>query len=483
MRSGAVEVEQPNQSWIGTRDPRKLRSLMESFGVVGLNWRQGGPNALARFTLPVETRGAEVQRLASAIGVRELVYLATCNRVEIVFATEGDVPVSEYRRRIHHALVGEAGDAARELRAWHGEGAVEHLFLVTCGLDSARLGETEILGQVRDALDLARSEGLVHGRLELLFEEGLKLARKARNEFGGGRTSLAEIGLDRVREHLGNSPAPIALVGVSPMTERCARSLREEGHELWIVNRSEERARELAERLGAGTRSTSLSHFLEQPPAVTALISATGANGPLFGVEELRMLQSSSAASTPLLCIDFATDPDIDPEAARQLDCLRFGMEEILAVAEANREQRLNESGDVREQVDQALTHLGERLARRRADRSIGALHDSYVATASKQVEKLISKHFSDLDEERRELLQRFATHLARHFAHLPASGLRQLAGAHGPAIVQEFFERADPQLEQRLNAALEESQLYAKLPAPGEGGEAISGEQSEGRA
>jgi len=441
---------------------------MESFGVVGLDWRRGGSSALARLTLPPEERARRLPELAAEIGVDELVYLATCNRVEVFVAGRDDVPLEEVRRRLHRVLGGE-GEARRVLRAWQGEGAVEHLFLVACGLDSARLGETEILGQVREAFELARDLGLARERLGLLFEEALRVAKRARaaTSISEGRTSLAEIGLERVRAALAGDDAAVALVGITAMTERCARALAEDGRRLWIVNRSLGPARRLARGLGASARALALEDFRREPPAVGALITATGAPDSLFGPPELERLRAARGADRPLLCVDFATVPDVDPAAAAELGCERLGMDEVIAIAEENREHQLRKSGEARDLVDGAILRLGGKLARRRAERSIAALHESYVATARRQVELLLEKHFGDLDGERAELLRRFASRLAKHFAHLPTSGLRELAQEHGPQAVTRFFQHAEGELNRRLEEHLDEARVFADLAEP----------------
>ena len=79
---------------------------MHRTGVVGISWRHPRASALGAFTIPREEREGRIPRLAAAIGVRELAYLATCNRVEVAFVLEGPVPIVEYRRRIFAHLMG-----------------------------------------------------------------------------------------------------------------------------------------------------------------------------------------------------------------------------------------------------------------------------------------------------------------------------------------------------------------------------------------
>src|ERR1035437_15169 len=195
---------------------------MHRIGVVGISWRHRRADALGTFTIPREERTARVPRLAAALGVRELVYVATCNRVEVAFDIEGATLIAVLRRRIFAELAGReprAGEAEHALRVWQGEGAAGHLFLMAAGLDSARggrgggaadlpfrraagldwarWGESEVGGQVRAALELSRTLGLVGPRLDRVFGEALKVAKHVRPVTEGriGKVSLSEIAL------------------------------------------------------------------------------------------------------------------------------------------------------------------------------------------------------------------------------------------------------------------------------------------------
>lgn len=441
---------------------------MERIGVVGLNWRSGGPERIARFTLPQEERAERLPRLAAALGARELVYLATCNRVEVAFVCEEPHPALHSRRIVFRELTGiepAPGEAEQAMRAWEGEGAVEHLFLVATGLDSAKLGETEVTGQVRDALALGQAQGLVGPRLELLFREALKLAKETRQRtgLGEGRTSLAEIALDFVRERTAEQPGPVALLGVSPMTERCGLSLAAEGAELLVINRTQARAEELCSRLRGRSGAVSLEAFRATPLPLAAIVSATGAPGAVLGEQELLALSDRNAERLPLL-VDLAVPPDIDPVAAASLGFQRIGMKEVLQAAEQTRAERVLEAGEARALVDEAVLSFSQRLAERAVERAVRSLHESYHATAMNQVERLLRAKLGGLADTDQELLRRFVTRLAAHFAHLPSTGLRELARDHGVDAVQRFFARADAELRRGLQHELDSGAAFSAL-------------------
>src|SRR5688572_27266314 len=110
---------------------------MDQIGVVGLSYRHAGADEIAGFTLPKDEIPQRLEALRSMLGTAELVYLATCNRVEVVFAMPEGHGAYDLRAEVFRGLTGRPpgpGEARSTLRTWIGEAAVEHLFLTACGL-------------------------------------------------------------------------------------------------------------------------------------------------------------------------------------------------------------------------------------------------------------------------------------------------------------------------------------------------------------
>jgi glutamyl-tRNA reductase len=436
---------------------------VDRIGVIGIGWRAGA-EILADFTRPREEREAMLPRLAEALGVREIFYLATCNRVEIGLAGDGRTPLQEYRPSAFRFLTGrepEPGEAERRLEVWAGEGAAEHLFLVAAGLDSAEVGETEVAGQFRDALKIARRAGMCGPRLEMVLEEALRVAARVHTvtRLGNGRVSLAEIALERVRPHLADSPGPVALVGVSPMTERCGRALAERGVPIVIVNRSLDGARRFAAEVGGESRS--LSGFREDPDPVEAVVLATGASGAVLPRSTLEKLGARSPSGRPPLIIDLAIPPDVDPRDAAAAGLPRFGMDEVVEKAGASRERRLHELADARTLVDDALISLRKRMSDRMMGPIVAAIQKRYRETAEKGIDRLLRKELAGLGEAEREAVRKWMQTLARRFAHLPSEGLKGVAFETGLSGVEAFLARADESLASELE------EIFADIAVP----------------
>jgi glutamyl-tRNA reductase len=435
--------------------------VLEDLSVVGISWRQNGSEGLQRYALPEDTLVETLREFAERAGLAELAYLATCNRVELIFARTAATPGRDLRPLIYELLTGSQaapGYAERTLKAWQGEGACEHLFLVAAGLDSAAVGEVEIAGQVRQCHELALDSGLSGPRLELLFEEALKIAALVRGEtgVGTGRVSLAEVAVTHIRERLARTPGATALVGVSPMTERAAQSLSKAEVPLIFVNRSADKAAARAAAYGA--EHLSLTNFQDDPPAVEAVLSSTGAGEALIGSSVLERLAARTPSGQPPLLVDMAIPADIDPDACQRLDIERVGMDQITLEAEQNREARLVEAAQARELVDDALLRLHDRFAERVYGPLFGALQQRYRHTAQEGVKRLLKKELSGLGDTERAAIETWSEVLARRFAHIPCLGLRGLLYNGPDGSLDAFLEGLDPEFADELRQALEQA-------------------------
>lgn len=438
--------------------------MLEDLSVVSISWRQDGVSGLERFALSEDTLADTLRDFAQRAGLAELAYLSTCNRVELIFSRTPATPSRDLRPLVYELLTGSPaapGDAERTLKAWQGEGACEHLFLVAAGLDSAAVGETEIAGQVRRCHELALDLGLSGPRLELLFEEALKIAAVVRGEtgLGSGRISLAEIAVAHIRERLEHTPGKVALVGVSAMTERAAQSLAKLKIPLIFVNRTADKAAACAARFAA--EHLSLAEFLREPPAVEAILSATGASKAVLGMAALERLAARTPSGQAPLLIDMAIPADIDPEACRKLNIDRIGMDQITSAAERSREARLLEAGQARELVDEALLRLNDRFAERLYGPLFSALQQRYRHTAREGVQRLLKKELKGLGPKEREAIETWCEVLARRFAHIPCLGLRGLLYNGPDGSLDAFLDGLDPEFADELRQALEQ------VPAP----------------
>ncbi|MFI4886743.1 MAG: hypothetical protein ACHQIF_14385 [Steroidobacterales bacterium] len=433
---------------------------MHQIGVVGLSYRHAGIDDVARFSIPKADLGARLPALRAALGAAELLYLGTCNRVELLFATQVE-PAGDLRAAAFEQLSGSPsrpGEASRLLRAWAGESALEHVLLLACGLDSAQAGEREIAAQLRAGWDTARAAGTSGPMLDRLVGEALATANRVRKlQIAAAAPSLADLAAARILQHLGASPRAVALIGVSPMTRRCGLALHRAGVPLLIVNRSLAPAAELAASVAG--RAVSLEQFRENPEAIAALVLAAGGGEPVLDGRVLRLL-TQAKADVPL-AIDFGVPPNVDPEEARSAGMIRIGMSDLVQEVQERRLTELLRLAPVRAAIDERLTRLRDEMAARAIGPQLAQLRDSFERIAADELERALAQELRGLAAEQRAAVKDLASRLAHRLAHLPIAGLRAAAAHAGPEVMEAFFKEA------RLHRELRTMRPADATPAP----------------
>lgn len=417
---------------------------MHQLGIVGVSHRHADADKLAQFFIAKQDLPACLPRLREALGVAEIVYLGTCNRVEFIFSAPDGLAAEDLRCRVARSFADREihePDASRELRTWTGEAAVEHLFLVACGLDSAQVGEREIAAQLRASWDAAREAGVSGPILDKVLSEALAMSRRAQQmDVGHTAPSLADLGAGQVLKHLKSSAGPVALIGVSPMTRRCGLSLREQGVVLVVVNRSLEPAQELARDLGA--TAMTLETFRHSPPPVSASVVATGSAESVLDRPALERMAAAAAGAAQLI-LDFSSPNNVDPKDAAAAGIRRVGMDELVALAREHRMAHLVRLAPIRAAIDERLARLRSELATRSIGTRLATLRHTVELVVSGEVEKLLASELRDLDAERREAVRRWAATLAHRLAHMQLSGVRAAAEHASAEALDAFFEGA----------------------------------------
>jgi len=413
---------------------------MHRIGIVGVSYRHATAGQVAQFAVPKDALAHRLVVLREALQGAEVMYLSTCNRVEIIYATAE--PATDRRADVFRALTGRAavnGEATSALRAWTGEAAVEHLLLVACGMDSAQAGEQDVYVQLRAAWQAAREAKVSGPLLDRIVSEAMSMARQAHRIVTHDAPSMADLAVGRVLQQLeGRQADPVGLVGVSPMTRRCGLMLRERGVPVTVINRTLDTAQELASELGAS--AVSLQAFRQDPlaPGCSVLICASGASAAPIDREVLVKL----ATARPLL-IDFGLPPNVDVDAARVLDFTRVGMDDLVQTARSGRVEHLMRLAPVRAAIDSHLTRLRSELAARAIGPQLAQLRDDFERITAGEVDRLLRDVLQDLTEGQRNQLSGWGRTLAHRLAHLPLSGMRAAAEHAGPEATEAFFREA----------------------------------------
>ena len=313
--------------------------------VVGLSHHSSPVTVREKFAFEEARIPAALQSMREAGIVEEAVILSTCNRVEIYAATaleprQAFAEIQEFLVRIHDyrdPLTDEIYQSTEPQ-------SVEHLFKVACGLDSMVLGETEILGQLKKAYDLALQHQHTGARLNKAFQRAFNVAKQIRTETNiqRGSISVASVAVELAEKIFDTlNHRQVMVIGAGETSEKAARALLSRGaHSVIVSNRSHDRAVALAAELGG--RAVHFEDWASEFAHIDIVISSTSAPHYVLDRAKLEPLMKLRK-NRPLLLIDIAVPRDIEPEVNFLEEVYLYNIDDLQAIAANYLQQRKDE--------------------------------------------------------------------------------------------------------------------------------------------
>jgi glutamyl-tRNA reductase len=298
--------------------------------VVGVSHRTAPVSVLDRIAL-VEDQVRELQSdLLASPHVAEVMVVSTCNRIEIYAeVTRFHGGVVDLTARLAKA----AGIARDELTPYvyvrYEERAIQHLFDVTSGLDSLVVGETQILGQVRNALRLSQDGAAIGRSLNDLGQTALRVGKRVHHETGidHAGASVVSVALELAADSLGGSIGGqrALVIGAGAMSSLAATVLVRNGASVIIANRTAANGQRLADSLGA--QVIAFDELSRVIPEVDLVVTCTGAAGVILDLETV--LAATRVRTTPLVVVDLAMPHDSDPAIADLPNVVRIDLSSL----------------------------------------------------------------------------------------------------------------------------------------------------------
>ncbi|MDQ3178622.1 MAG: glutamyl-tRNA reductase [Actinomycetota bacterium] len=414
-----------------------------SIVVVGVNHRTGPLSVLERVAVPVDDVGKAVATLVGRDTIREVVVLSTCNRTEIYAVAE----------KFHGAYadlcswlcaVGDIhpDDLNPHLYTQHDDAAVNHLFSVAAGLESAVLGESEILGQVREAWTIAAAHGGAGATLNQLFRHAVRVGKRARSQTAIGRhtASVSHAAVDMIAESVDRlADQRVLIVGAGLMGERLAKAFADRGvSQLHVVNRDPDRARRLAASVGA--TSSGLDQFETSLADADVVVACTGATTPLITPDTV----GTRVGVRPLHIVDIAVPRDVDVAVGRLPGVTVVDLDDLRDWADRGLSSRAAEADGVRSIVTEEVDAFQLDTRGRQAAPLVAALRHRAESLAEAEMARYSSRLATMSDEDRR-IAEALVRGLVAKFLHEPSVRLSQGAGSprgeRNAAAVRDLFD------------------------------------------
>ena len=415
--------------------------------VMGLSHRSSPIDVLERVALD-ESGGIGLARaIVAGDNAAEAVVVATCNRLEVyaeVSAFHGAVD------DIGAALVAATGMSRAALGehcyVHYEDRAIAHAFELACGLDSMAVGEPQILGQLREALDRSRRAGSVGPTLNALFQQALRVGKRAHAE-----TDLDHAGRDLVVESLAAAQdyvgdlggTHVLVVGAGAMSGLAATTVgRHEPHALTIVNRTWEKSQRLAQTTGGTARRWDELH--DVLAVADVVLTCTGSLGHVVLADDLADARARRhpVGHTPRqVIIDLALPRDVDPDVALLPNT------RLLGLAELGERLAGRAGGDEITAVRDLITaEVAAYLVARRGHEvgpTVAALRSHAAQVVSAEVARLEAK-VPGLDDATRAEVHRTIHRVVEKLLHTPTVRVKELSGSTGSDYARALRELFD---------------------------------------
>ncbi len=388
---------------------------------------------------------ARVKELHELDGVEEVVVVSTCNRTEIY-----SIGPKQSREQIHHWLQSKGGltDAEMDTHCYvhEREQAVRHLFRVAGGLESLVLGESQIVGQLKESWQMAHEAGGVGKVLDRLFQHAFATGKRIRSKtrIGEHPVSVAYTTVMLAKQIFGDlASKTVVLVGAGEMVELCGRHLHDKGlSSLIIANRSVERASELAEQFSA--HAVALADLPGVLHKADILISSTASQEPVIHAKAVKAALKQRR-NQPMFMVDIAVPRDIHPDVGKLGNVYLYTIDDLRKVVDKNLSKRSEAAEAASVDVSESVEEFMRWLNSARAAVYLQNLHKHARMNSDELAAKALRKIRAGQDPE--QVVTQLANTLAKRILHLPSTRLRQAAEEQDDELLRvanRLFEPED---------------------------------------
>ena len=377
-------------------------------------------------------------------GLVEGMILSTCNRVEFAVTTDEDVDPQD--------CVEEFLTSSQRIsdRAWiqpyvysfGGREAIRHLFRVAASLDSMVVGEPQILGQLKSAYSMAKSQGALNGFLETVLTRAFNVAKRVRTEteIGVSAVSVSYAAVELAREIFGSlTNKKVMLIGAGKMSELAARHLYRSGvTQILVANRTRSRAEQVAELVRG--RIIDYENLFTTLPEVDIVITSSGAPDYVLTKDRMRKI-IDARKNRPMFLIDIAVPRNIEPTVNDLANVFLYDIDDLQKVVDNNLRGRLDEAAEADKIVMEEVDRLEAWMRSREVVPMIVSLQTQLENVRAGEVERMRSR-LGPLSQQQEDALEALTRGIINKIAHGPISELRKNAGNPGGLPVLDAIRK-----------------------------------------
>lgn len=401
--------------------------------VVGVSWRTAPVSVRERLAFRDDELGGALGELCGSPSIDEGIIVSTCNRVEIYGATRAQAgatlasATSEARRFLTESRAVDSESMADKLYEMTDNAAIRHVFRVTSALDSMVIGESQILGQIKDAYGAAVRAEAAGPLLNKFLQQAFAVAKRVRSETGisRGSANVSSVAVDLAIKVFGDLVGKSVLViGAGKMSVLAARHLHASGaSSIVVTNRSADKAVELADEIDGVARPW--EQLVDLISAADVVISSTGSKEPIL-TRAVMKPAVKARRYRPLVIVDIAVPRDASPDITKLDGVYLFDIDDLERIVAENMKERQREADAAEQIIVQEVTAFDRWMRSQKVVPTIRSLRHHFTSVAASEAEKVIQSLRDDhTREERERAIRRLGDLIVNKLLHTPMSALK----------------------------------------------------------
>jgi len=416
---------------------------MELF-VLGLSHKTAPIDVREHLAIPERELPKALEVLGEVPALAERMFFTTCNRAEVYGVAEGPLAmaVEATRASLERYRNLDSSALAGALYTYDGAEAVRHVFRVASSLDSMVVGEPQILGQVKAAYSVARSQQATGIILNNLLEQAFHVAKRVRTETGiaAAPVSISSVAVELARKIFGDLEGRIVLIlGAGEMAELALRHLVDDGvRSILVANRSHDRAVALAEQFHG--RAVTFDTFRQEMLEADIVISSTSAPHVILRKEDMQAI-ILERRHRPIFLIDIANPRDIDPGCNEVDNVYLYNIDDLQSVVSTNLRERQREAERAEVIIEREVGVFQAWLRGLDVVPTIVSLRDRVEEIRATELQKAMSR-MGNLTPEQRETIASMTTAMINKILHQPMSELRRRAAHQDVHVYSAVLRR-----------------------------------------
>ncbi|MEW9675435.1 glutamyl-tRNA reductase [Lentibacillus sp. L22] len=408
---------------------------------VGLHYKSAPVEIREKLTFQEQNIAQAMQTLKEQKSILENVIVSTCNRTEI-YAVVDQVHTGRYYIKQFMAdwFQVDKEEFATYLRIAEGDDAIEHLFKVASGLDSMILGETQILGQVKQAFQTAQEVKTTGTIFNELFKQAITFAKRSHKEtaIGEQAVSVSYTAVELAKKIFGDlQHKHVVILGAGKMGELTAKNLHGSGAtQITVVNRTLEKAEQLAKQFQAEAEQS--ANLLDVMQHADILISSTGSDSFVLTKEDLEPIQKKRKGS-PLFLVDIAVPRDMDPAISELDSVFLYDIDDLQHIVDENLASRKQAAQAIEMSLESEIVSFNEWLQTLGVVPVITALRKKALSIQAETM-KSIERKMPDLTAREKKVLNKHTKSIINQLLKEPVTQAKELAASDDAADSLALF-------------------------------------------